>query len=600
MKTKNKSENNFSEKELITPEETWSVIDFARAMSGMYGQTYVNPMLVNERLKDINLNPMAATQTALDDAMVSPKNSETALQEFSQDFELRSMIYKKLISYLANMLAFDVTYTSTAEPEDYSSAKYKKDQKAVETFLEKFEYKSELRIAVKEMLRNDAYFACFRDVGDKYILQELPPEYCKITGRWGRGFMFSFNMYWFLLPGVDVNMYPDFFKKKYKDIWVNSSTRDYNPSLAPELRAKSQWIYWVDIPVDLGVCFKLTPELATRLPYFTPLFSDLILQSLMRNLQKNISMAAASKIILGEVPLLNKEVKATVKDTMAISPDLLGKFMALVKSAISESIKMASAPLTNMRGISFDSDNEMYDSYARTVYALSGVNTNLIFTSDVKPNAIETQLSLNVDEQMMTDLYEQFNMFMNYQVNKLAKTFKFVIEFEGTNFFLNRDSRYDKAMGLFDKGIVMPQKIAAAIGMKPAQLRKHMEEAAAMGFMDKLTVPTLEGQKEIADMTITAQEDATDKQIKAQKESADKQIKVQKEAAKLNQKVTTTDKVTSGGGVKTATKSVSAPAVVAKPTEDKGRPKKKISELGEEGVQTRTEGTNIGRGGKPR
>jgi hypothetical protein len=573
------------EESLLPEESVWSVIEFARAMSGMYGQTYVNPMLVNERLKDITLNPMAATQTMLDEAMVNPKNSETNLQKFSQNFELTSMIYKKLISYLANMLSFDINYTSTAEPEDYKSPKYKKDLKSVENFLDRFEYKSELRIATREMLRNDAYFACFRDVGDKYVLQELPSEYCKITGRWAGGFLFSFNMYWFLLPGVDINMYPIFFKKKFKEIWIDSNTTEkYDPSLPPELRSKSSWVYWVDVPVTTGVCFKLTPELATRLPYFTPLFNDLILQSLMRNLQKNMSMAAASKIIIGEVPLLNKESKATVKDSMAISPDLLGKFMALVKSAISEAVKMASAPLTNIQGLSFESDNEMYDSYARTVYALSGVNTNLIFTSAVKPNAIETQLSLNVDEQMMMGLYEQFNLFMNYFANKLTKTFKFMFEFEGTDFFLNRDSRLEKATTLFDKGIIMPQKIAAAIGMKPAQFRKHMEEAAAMGFMSMLTPPALEGQKEIADMTIEAQKEATDKTIKAQKE-----------ASKLNQKVTTTDKITTGGGVKTATKSVSAPASTA---DSKGRPKKSISKLGEEGVQTRTEGSNIARGGK--
>jgi len=98
---------------------------------------------------------------------------------------MRSMPYKRLLSYLTNMLAFDITYTSTADDvDDFNSAKYKKDLKSVETFLETFHYEKELRIATKEMLRNDAYFACFRDVGDGYVLQELPNDYCKITGRW--------------------------------------------------------------------------------------------------------------------------------------------------------------------------------------------------------------------------------------------------------------------------------------------------------------------------------------------------------------------------------------------------------------------------------
>ncbi len=413
---------------LITEQEVWNVIEFARALSGgLYGTTYLNPELVNARMKDVSFNPLAATEDMLNKAMVSPKDYEKQLQQFSQSFELSSMVYKRLISYLGNMLSFDITYTAnTKSIEDYKTPKYKKDLEAVEKFLDKFNYKKELRIVVKELLRNDAYFGCFIDTGDSFVLQELPSEYCKITGRWGKGFLFSFNMYWFLQPGVDINEYPPFFKKKFNEIFRDSNTiKRYIPSLPPEMRDKSSWIYWVDVPPSVGYCFKLTPELATRLPYFSPLFNDLILQPLMRTLQKNMNMAAASKIIAGEVPLLNKEAKATVKDSIAISPDLLGKFMALVKSAIGDAIKVATAPLTEIEGISFETDNAMYDSYVRTALSLSGINTNLIFSSNVKPNAIETQLSLNVDEQMMEALYEQFNQFMDYQINKFTRTFKF-------------------------------------------------------------------------------------------------------------------------------------------------------------------------------
>jgi len=545
------------EEVILTQEEVWNVVEFAKAMSSsMYGATYLNPELVSGRMKDITLNPLQATQDMLDIAMREPKSNEMQLQEFSQSFELTSMVYKRLISYLANMLSFDITYTSTATPDDYKTPKYKKDLLAIEGFLDKFDYKRELSVAVKEMLRNDAYFACFRNTDTAYVLQELPSDYCKITGRWEGGFLFSFNMYWFLQPGVDIDMYPAFFKKKYKEIWQSpNTTRNYFPSLPPEMRDKSSWVYWVDVPITVGVCFKLTPELATRLPYFTPIFNDLVLQPLMRNLQKNMSMAAASKMIMGEVPLLNKETKATVKDSIAISPDLLGKFMALVKSAISDSIKVAAAPLQNIKGISFESDNAIYDSYLRTALASSGINTNLIFSSNIKPNAIETQLSLNVDEQMMEVIYPQFNSFLNYFANKVTRTYKFRFEFEGTQFFINREMRLDRAMTLFKEGIILPQKIAAAIGMRPAQMRKQMEESAAMDFMKLLTPPALEQQKVMADIT------------------GENNLKLQKSAQE------------------------NAPPPAGESGE-KGRPKKKLSELGEEGVQTRTEGTNIGRGGK--
>lgn len=559
------------EEPLLTEDEFWDVIAFARAYSGMYSQTYLTPELVNARMRDMNLNPHAATEIELNTALQSPKQNEKQLQGFSQSFELTSMVYKRLMSYLSNMLSFDITYTSDVKPEDYNTPKYKKDLLIVEKILDKFQFKKEFGIVVREMLRNDAYFGVIRDTGNSYVLQELPSDYCKITGRWEGGFLFSFNMYWFIQPGVDLDMYPDFFKKKFGEIFKSSNTiHRYNPSLPPELRDKSSWIYWVDIPSDLGVCFKMTPELATRLPYFTALFSDLILQGLMRNLQRNANMAAASKMIIGQVPLLNKEIKATIKDSIAVSPELLGKFMALIKSAISEAIRVASAPLEDMQGISFDSENEIYDSYLKTTLASSGINTNLIFTSDVKPNAIETQLSLNVDEQLMTALYEQFNCFMNYFVNKFTRNFKFLFYFEGTDFFLNRQNRFDTVMTLFTNGIVLPQKIAAALGMKPSQLRKYMEESQSSDFMSLLTPPTLEQQKTMAEITAKNQMDLAEKQGETQQ-------KLQKQNLEAQEKQQSQE-----GG---------------KPASP-GRPLKKDSELGESGMQTREQASNVGRGGK--
>jgi hypothetical protein len=565
---------------LITEQEIWDVIAFARGYT-----SYLNPDLISGRMRDITLNPMAATETTLNTALASPKESELQLRAFSQDFEMKSMVYKRLITYMADMLAFDLTYTSDAEPKDYETSKYKKDLKTVEDTLEKFAYKKELSIAVKQMVRNDAYFACIRDLGNAIILQELPADYCKITGRWEGGFLFSFNMYWFLLPGVDINMYPEFFKKKYKEIWVNGNKqKPYVPSMPPEFR-DSTWIYWVDVPIDVGICFKYSPELATRLPYFTPLFSDLILQALMRNLQKSASMASASKMIVGQVPMLNRDIKATVKDSIAISPDLLGKFMALVKSAISEAIKVAAAPLEDMQAISFDSENELYDSYLKTTLASSGVNTNLIFTSDIKPNVLETQLSLNVDEQMMTALYDQFNIFMNYLINKYTKSFKFKFVFEGTQFFLNRQQRLESIMSLFNVGIILPQKIAAAVGMKPAQFRKQLEEAQANGFMNLLTPPTLMAQKEMAEITGKQQMDLADQTAKNQQEIA-------KTQAKLNPKPASGVPV-----VKPTAKPEGKTTTTGQPAQA-GRPQKSVSEISEEGEMTRTEGENLGRGGK--
>lgn len=545
---------------LLNQEEVWDVIDFARHLNGY--NNFLSPDSINSRMKQINLNPIAATEALLTSAMRDPKNHEEALQAFSQNFEIVSMVYKRLISYYTNMLSFDITYTSNAKPEDYKLPRYKRDLEIAESFLDKFEYRKEFRSALRGMLRNDAYFATFFDLGNKYILQELPSDYCKITGRWEGGLLFSFDFTWFDQPGVDISMYPDWFKKKYvelnqrrKEAYRDSSST-YKPYLPVGERGNSYYMTWVDVPPDVGVCFKLAPELVTRLPYFTPLFNDLVLQPTVRALQQNMNMAEASKMIVGEVPLLNKDAKATVKDSIAISPALLGKFLALVKSAISDSVKITAAPLQNFKSIDFEGNNEMYDSYIRTSLATSGVNTNLIFSSNVKPNVIETQLSLNVDEQLMSALYEQFEEYIGYQVNLKTKHFQFTFVFEGTDFFVNRDARFKKAIELFDKGIILPQKIAASMRMKPAELRRHMEEASAMGFVDMLTPPSFMQQKEMAEINA---------------KTAEKNAKI---ASENNQNQNPEGQ------------------------EEAGRPRKSDAELTDEGAETRASGANIGKGGK--
>ena len=476
----------------LSEENVWDILSFANALNGMgiYGNAY-SPLLLNQRLKDLNLSPQAATEQALNDALAHPKDSENALQEFGNSFEITSQVYKRLLSYLANMLSWDMTFECiNAKPEDYSGKSYQRDKDKISEFFDKFDYRKEFSIAVGEMLRNEI-FACLPrwDMKDQFCLQEIPssPTYTMITGKFDWGLLFSLNMFWFMLPGVDLNLYPTFFKRKYNELWGGSDSKfpTYNPALSPLDRGNSSWTYWQDIPVDIGWIFKMSPALSARVPYFSGLFLDLINQNTMRSLQKNINMSTAARLIIGEVGTL-KDAQAKVKDQFSISPALLGAFLALVKSAIGDSLKTAALPLTNVQGINFPAENDLYSSYLKTSLATSGINTNLLFSSETKMNSVETQLSLNVDEELMYSLYPQFEAFLNYNVNRFTSKFKFRFHFQGTKFFNNRQQRLDAQMALSPLGIVLPQQIAASIGLNIFELERQLEESKATGFDKKL------------------------------------------------------------------------------------------------------------------
>lgn len=514
-------ENN--ETEQITAEEVWSVLDFANAVTqGAFFPNVFNPLLVNDRMKDINLNPIQATADDIDQALLKPKSNEKNLQGYSEHFELTSMIYKRMIGYLGNLLAFDLTYTPIATKEEMRSKTFKKDREIMIDFLDRFDVKKEFKTIMKQLIRQEAFFGILRDDGEKYTIQELPSAYCRIDGRWDFGLLYSFDFTWFLNSGVDIDMYPDVFKKMYAELFGEGN--DYKPSIPPYYRggANSSFAYWMDCsPIDGFWAFKMSPEITTRIPYLSALFPDLVLQSLVRVLQKDKYVISATKILFGEVPLIQKDVKsASTKDQVAVSPELLGKFLGLVKRGLYDAFKVASAPLTNMQSFSFPlEDEDMYDNYLKTTTASSGLNSRLIFSTE-KPTAVESQLSVDVDEFLVSYVYPFFEAFLNYEVNKRTKKYNFKFHFEGTEFSTNRKKRFENAMTLADKGIVLPQKISASIGMMYHDMVRQMELGIEDEFVDLLT-PIISvynmakedagrPQKEVSDLTDSGDQTRSD------------------------------------------------------------------------------------------
>ena len=481
------NEKNLGDMEELTEKEVWDVLKFVDSVtSGQLMGQVLTPILMNQRMQDITLNPLEATSEKVDEALKAPKSNEEFLMGFSEHFELTSMPYKRMLHYLAKMLAFDLIVLPTnTEKQDYTKPSFKKDINLVYDFLDKFNHKKEFKLIMTQLLRQEAFFGIFRDDGQRYTIQELPNRYCKIDGRWDYGLLFSFDFNWFRNSGIDINMYPPIFKELYNEYFDGS----YKPSLDVSGRSGSKFANWIDVsPADNFWAFKFSPELISRIPYLTALFPDLALQPLIRSLQKDSNIISATKILFGQVPLINRDVKGSVtKDQVAVSPELLGKFLGLISKGLYKNIKVASAPLEDVQAISFPADEKnMYDDYLKTTTASSGINSRLIFSTE-KPNAIESQLSIDVDEYLLTHAYHMFEDFLEYHVNKLTKRYKFKFMYEGTEFSTNRDRRFERQMRLSDKGIILPQKISASLGMNYHDMIRMMEWGEADKFIDKLT-----------------------------------------------------------------------------------------------------------------
>jgi len=474
--------------EQLTESEVWNVLDFAKSIGNMYQGIYT-PDLVNQRLKDITMNPLQATSDAINSALLDPKNNEDNLQGYSEFLELNNMIYKRMIGYISLMPSFDYTFTCTniKSPKDYKSKAYLEDLNAVYDFLDKFDVRREFKKVMKQLVRQETFYSVLRMDGEKYILQELPRKYCKLTAKSEWGYLFDFNMYLFLQPGVPIDDFPPIFKKFFKRVFGNSNTIKYNPAANLDHRTGS-YVYYVQTSIADGFhAWKLSPEIATEVPYLSPLFSDIVLAPMVRQLQTNKWMISAQKIAIGLIPMLKDNKSGNIRDNFSIDANTLGKFMGLLKNAIGDSIKFGAAPFESIQALDFSTTGDnMQEEFNKNMSASSGMNSRLLFGID-KLNTVETQASIDVDEFITLQIYHEFNLFMDYYLNKITRKFKFKLKFEGTEFSANKAKRLENATSLLSFGVVLPQKIAAAMNMDVADFYRMMEEAKATGFVDKLT-----------------------------------------------------------------------------------------------------------------
>jgi hypothetical protein len=468
-------------KELI--DVTDVVLGFTKGYNSSM-RTYT-PEITNQILQNINLNPITPDRTKIDSALADPKSNETNLIGYNQSFYLSSMIFKRNADYIANLPAFNLSIQCTS-PE-YDNSDFKKDLEKIKDFLNSFDYRAEFSKVLFHMLQQEFYPCIFRnDLGDKFTLQDFPYLYTKITGTFSHGLLWDADMNYFLQPSVDIDQYPSFFKKKYGEIF-NGQDRKYIPSSDINSRTGS-FALWVQTSPEkkFGQTwgFKFRTELATIVPYFSPIMSDVAIIPLLRNLQLSQSMIAARKLITSSIPYLKDAKSGSTPNQLAVDADILGKYVGLVKKAIEEALAFVQLPTEDIRGVEFsNTDKESYDKFLKITSSLLG-GGRAIFATD-KQTASETNFSINIDEMLMTNIYPQFENFLAFYINQLTK-YKFKFKFSGTKTYLNKELRMKEAFDVSSsKGIVCANKIANALDMDIFELQRDMEMWRGLGF-DKL------------------------------------------------------------------------------------------------------------------
>lgn len=480
---------------LLSEDQVWDVVSFAQALTGsVSGLSSVSglftPHLLNWNLQNLNNNPRIPTYETLCQALNEAVKKSENLQAYSEWMEFMDMIFKRTMMYYENMLSFDLIITcNNASGGDYNSSKYKRDRAIVDDFLDRFDYQTEFRKMVKQMLRTETAFTWLRHNDNpkdmKYTLQTMPQKYCLLTGYFEQGLLYDFDMNFFLQPGRDILEYDPAFLDIMNRTFCDGGIEDYFPTNSFKDRT-GLFAYWT----QLSPCYTLHEDDAPHgawafkfdmgnfaaVPFLSAMMKDTILNLPIQKLQYDKDIAGAYGMLMGEIEMLNsQEPNAT-----AFSPKNLGMLMNIVKKAIGKYIAVGAMPARNVDFYQYEDKNtEMYFDQLQSSASLGAAGNRVIYSSD-KMSQEEIRNAIITDYNVMKRLYSQFENFLNFYVNKLTKKFKFNFTFTGSTYPFERKARQDGIMELADKGIVLNDTaFASAYGYKPNDFRRMLEETHA-------------------------------------------------------------------------------------------------------------------------
>jgi hypothetical protein len=489
--TKNKQEALLNETiatSALSSKDMDYVNTFAREMLNMINNPLMyHPILQSEILKDINMNPAYRDYETVEKLLRDPKHNEKALRQLSQYLANTIAPIKRMIDYYAKILTWDYVLIPQVEEKDLKSSAYKKAENKVYDFLEGMNIKKMFTEMMQGSILEDTKFHYLRDSEYGTTFQELPSDYCLITGKNEISYEISFNMTYFFRPGTRLDQYPPEFTDYYMDMMNYDRTKGGTKTSDVIVEIKEgQWFYWRQLDPNKAFTFKFNNIVAGLTPPLLGLFLDAVNIEQFRSLQKTKSALDAYKLLIGTVPR-NKETKSGTKsDDFAITAPTVAKFAALLKGALPSGVDFKVTPFEKVEAFNFENaDTKNSVTGVALKNFLNNSGSSQVISVNEKPNASSVKSNQIVDESFVIHMYAQAEGIINLLLAKnVSPKYKMMLKFQGTIF--DKEERKQDAQNLASIGVVSIDLIASARGLNARQMERLLASSHAKGWPEKL------------------------------------------------------------------------------------------------------------------
>lgn len=265
-------------------------------------------------------------------------NYETELRGLSRYLFYRSQVYFRLVMYNATMFDLNARYVVPQYDPTGENDKEKilKDYYETLQVLDKMDLQNNMLPPIINNFIEDAFYGCcWLDDTGIFILK-IPPEYCKISGRYFTG-DFSFS--------VDMSKY-----KKYEDVieFLGEPLSSMYRAYGGDNKNK-----WQPMPDEYAMCTKARVEThETVVPIYSGLFIDLIGLLNLGDVQAVADEQQIYKLITATIPTLSG---ATEADDWAVNIDLALDYYNKMVDSLPNYIGAAITPIP-LDTLSFNED----------------------------------------------------------------------------------------------------------------------------------------------------------------------------------------------------------------------------------------------------
>lgn len=347
------------------------------------------------------------------------KGSEPELRVLSRGYWDFSGLYKRLITYFANMLTYDVLIVpKVAGGKTADKSKVLKSLTDASYFVDNLNIEKEFSRIMCTLLTDGVYYGFFKEcTNGKFIFQDLEPEYCRTRYKSMNDLpVLEFDLSYFVhlkgreaITNVDeLALYPKVVRSAYNKYYNESTVLGKDGKRYVKNKKDIMNGKWMIIPDNLGVVFYYKD---TK-PFFASVIKAIEDLNDYKGIEKSLDKQELQKIFKQTIPIDNNgELLFTTDEALEIHRAVVK--MLKNNPNVDVLTTFADAEMLDLQDSS-QANRDNLEKMERSVYNEAGVSKNL-FASD---GTTALDYSQKVDMALALDIAKPFATFLTYHINR--------------------------------------------------------------------------------------------------------------------------------------------------------------------------------------